>query len=249
MSDKDIPFSAPMVRALLDGRKTQTRRRIDQPHDDEFDVDWYHPTIIRRGEEVPGPLIFGLTAPDGYWTQKLAYAPGDRLYVREEYYQFGHWEPVEGVRTKGHRQKWAFVGTGEISFDPPFSYRKGRHHKDPLTPAWHKRLGRFMPRAYSRLWLSVTEVRVQRLQDISEADAIAEGLIEYELEGPGGLTVPCWHWLSGMDDKKLYNFPISAYRALWNSLHSAEGERWEDNPWIVVVSFDMHHGNIDEALE
>ena len=88
-------------------------------------------------------------------------------------------------------------------------------------------------------------MRVERLQEISEADAIAEGLIRYPMEGPAGLFVDCWHWLAGMADEEKYGSAVNAYRALWNSLRDKPGERWEDNPWICAFNFSVRKGNID----
>jgi len=219
MSDKGIPFSHSMVGALLAGRKTQTRRLLADAPRGEWHCD-----------KVGDKLMW--VAPAG--SPKLPcirpYAVGDRLYVREAYYQFGHWEPVEGASTKGGRQKWAFVADRpDIVFEAPGEHRLGRHHKDSATPAWHKRLGRFMPRAASRLWLAVIDVRVQRLQECSEADASAEGLA-------AGDDV------DGMD-------PRGWYRDLWDSLHTAEGTTWDANPWVVAVTFEVHRGNIDVEVQ
>jgi hypothetical protein len=106
--------------------------------------------------------------------------PGDMLWVREEHYRLGHWEPVQGKKTKGGKQKWAFVADSDkVSFEPTAdmgTVRKARRKSDPATPAWHKRLARFIPRTLSRLTLEVTEVRVECGKEMSEADAIAEGV-------------------------------------------------------------------------
>lgn len=213
-----------MVRALLDGRKTQTRRALPNP-------EYYGcPTgdcPHNRQEECNRAMVEN-TAAD------LRYAVGDRLYVREEYYQRGHWAPVEGAQTKGGRQKWAFVPADPaISFEAPDNFRKGRHNADPATVAWHKRLGRFMPRKASRLTLIVTDVRVERLQDCSEADAMAEGIEQYGRF----FGLPDTDW----DAAELS--AAGAYHRLWNSINGPGA--WEANPWVVVISFDVQRGNID----
>jgi hypothetical protein len=177
MKSRPILFSALMVRALLAGTKTQTRRTVKpQP---EIWTQRVTPlcasapnTFVAHGKnKLSGPDSF-----DGFkWASErqeflrksqCAYgAPGDRLWVREEHYRFGHWEEVPGVRTKGGRQKWKFVAdTDEVRYDDnaPESFRKGRHHKDPATPAWHKRLARFMPRALSRITMSCSGVPLMR---------------------------------------------------------------------------------------
>lgn len=217
MADKGIIFSAPMVRALLAGSKTQTRRLIKP-----------QPLFLSGlGKRIYADQDWKKSW-NGTCDDDLPYATGDRLYVRESYWQRGHWQPVPGQRTKAGQQKWAFVPADSvIRFDQPADFRLGRHHKDPATVIWHKRLGRFMPRELSRLWLNVTDVRVQRLQDISAADAMAEGI----------------------DSAAIAHFgdPVRAYAALWNSLHGAENEQsWEANPWIVAISFGVNRGNIDQ---
>ena len=90
MRERPILFSGPMVRALIEGRKTQTRRIVKpQPHEDcsAIEVGRYHPTVIdRHGDEQPGAEIFGAYSLDGDWGAKCPYgAPGDRLWVKETF--------------------------------------------------------------------------------------------------------------------------------------------------------------------
>lgn len=258
MADRGIIFSAPLVRALLAARKTQTRRLLTSarvfgaPESPAFTLKCEHLTRALQGASGFRHLggdswawsadAFEYQAPAERteWLAHIGHAPGDRLYVREGYYQFGHWEPVAQRRTKGGRQKWAFVpDSAEIRFDTPEVFRKGRHTADPATPAWHARLGRFMPRCASRMWLAVTDVRVQRLQEISEADAIAEGL---EWCVPGKWSVDRTLPIIG-DDPRL------VYADLWDTLHTEPVTRWTENPWIVATSFTVHHGNIDAGAQ
>lgn len=237
MADKGIIFSAAMVRALLDGRKTQTRRlakpRLSAPS--LLNGEWADSYVLDPGNAE-------------WLARDIPFAVGDRLYVREAYYQFGHWVPVEGQLTKGGRQKWAFVGVASmVQFDAPEgAFASARHRDHPLVPCWHKRLGRFMPRGLSRMWLAVTDVRVQRLQECSETDAIAEGI-----EGFACVGGTAWRDYGGGDGFNVRDSGAPAkrsYATLWSSLHTAEGERWQDNPWIVAVSFEVRQGNIEAAL-
>ena len=247
MTDRGIPFSAPMVRALLDGRKSQTRRLLT-PQPVWMDEDCEQGFTLSAGwtwgplDRWRDPDEFAMAA-----ARHQRYAVGDRLWVRESYYQRGGWFPT-GEITPGGANKWAFVPADpdEFTFDAPADFHSARQKNRPKDIRWYKRLGRFMPRRYSRITLTVTDVRVQHLQDISEADAIAEGLVRYVMEGPGGMAIDCWHWLPWMDDEQTFTTPQAAYRALWNTLYDKPGERWEDNPWICAISFATRLGNIDQ---
>lgn len=252
MTDRPILFSAPMVRAERAGRKTQTRR-ILKPQPPAWatfcqqlsslngkplglwqwcEPETSSPLALRRWPvHESGPLAgtdYGLRPP---------YAPGDRLWVREPYYQFGHWLPMSAKQTRKGRQKWQFIATSqEVLFEPPAGepVRLGRHHKDPYTQAWHKRLARFMPRALSRTTLIVEAVRVERLQDISEADAEAEGAIRMVVD----------------DDSRFYESKTGTFKCgfagIWTHINGAGA--WDANPWVVAITFRPIRANID-AIE
>lgn len=232
MKERPILFSAPMVRALLDRTKTQTRRAFSEKNLKLFSA------AVAFGEISDFLNESQLGKNDlGYVLDFCPYGKiGGELWVREEHYRFGHWEPVPGVRTKTGRMKWRFVADSEeVLFDAPAEFRKGRHHKDSATPAWHKRLARFMPRKYSRITLEITGVKVERLQDVSEEDAKAEGLLWNALyrEWGGVEKHPCsrpecpqWRW---------YEKPETAFRYLWESINGPDS--WTENPWVWAISF------------
>lgn len=235
MADLPILFSSPMIRALDSGRKTQTRRIVNpQPMDD---------------------ARYGGVDRDGlhFWYRGFVYGKvrlpqvGDRLWVRESYFQRGYWESVDTQRTRAGRQKWRFVSVDEeILFEAPIgeAVRLGRHAKDPATVAWHKRLGRFMPRRYSRFTLTVTDVRVQRLQEITCADAVAEGAIDDE-------------WLQWREDANNVGLPEGStiederdkFADLWRSINGGPNkpDPWNANPWVSARTFTVARRNIDEA--
>lgn len=179
-----------MVRALLNGTKTQTRRVVKR-----FEV--------RAGMPEPEMQSLLRCCPYG--------APGDRLWVRETF-----------AKIDGQTQPW-------IETDYRATYTHGDRLGDSLgikkrwTPAIH------MPRAASRITLDVTGVRVERLQDISEADARAEGIVEHQTLRPG--TRAC-----NVDGGIMHACgPVLVYRDLWNSINGPGA--WDANPFVWCVSF------------
>jgi len=205
MADKGIIFSGAMVKALLDGRKTQTRRLLaDAPTGD-----WYcdRGAVGLRWVAAPGAPSMPCRVP---------YAPGDRLYVREAYTVRGVYSDVVEVGYRAHER----ASHSEFVEQWPIETAVDAKGKRPVVTWPFYKPSIYMPRWASRLWLSVTDVRVQRVVEIKWADAVAEGM-----------TSPLT--------------PLSDFADLWNSLHTKPGERWEDNPFVVVVSFSVHHGNID----
>jgi hypothetical protein len=213
MADKGIIFSAAMVRALLDGRKTQTRRLMKAPQEMGL-------TDVVALDNAPG--WFG--DEEGEACFSAGYAPGQRLYVREAWSVRGQFTDVVevGYRASENRGHTEYVEQWPVATAVPGKAKPGR--PAPKWPEWPKYGPSIhMPRWVSRMWLAVTDVRVQRLQECSEDDAMGEGW-------PG-------------DPGQLW--PLDWYRDLWNSLHTAEGERWEDDPWVVAVTFAVNQGNID----
>jgi hypothetical protein len=245
MADRPIIFSAPMVRALLDGRKTQTRRVVKnvppQPAPN------CHPSHTARH---PAPYLDAYCGgkptpanPRGmgrnwHWWQvddrpgveafRLPYAPGDRLWVREA------WAPNE-------------VAPGEPIFRADYgqangvqSYNLRDGSCEAAVSNWRPSI--HMPRWVSRLTLTVTDVRVQRLNDISEEDAIAEGI---DMDQAPGTAAWGWHDYGRGDSlaKRYFADPRNSYRTLWNSIHGPDA--WAANPWVCALTFTVARGNID----
>ena len=205
MADRPITFSAPMVRALLDGRKVQDRR-ILKPQPPEW--------VTRMTHEGRCGWI---GSGDGHGTlMHVPYAVNDRLWVREV---FAYGWPVEG----NHQLP-------ECNQEHAITYRAEGNH--PFGGGrWHSPI--HMPRWASRLTLIVTDVRVQRVQDISEADAQAEGLIEV-YEG----------WATDREGRHWGPDARASYRVLWNDLHGEDA--WERNDWVAALAFAAHRQNIDQ---
>ncbi len=163
MRERPILFSAPMVRAILEGRKTQTRRIAKGQA-----LDW-----LQQAQFTPEDVALPENAlcPHGF--------AGDRLWLRETFFAYGRWETRHNAR-KG-RKEWRFV---DMTLECDRAYRYAADNPDaPVTsprndgvlPAWWKRPAIHMPRAASRITLEIAGVRVERLQEISNDDAFDEG--------------------------------------------------------------------------
>jgi hypothetical protein len=216
VKERPILFSGPMVRAQLDGSKTQTRRVVKP-------AGAHHIFQFRGDDEARGA-----DEPTGKWAwcssahvvsdhiQCPFGKPGDRLWVREAWRSTSDLDAHSGARIAelcldaGYRSPWA-----PIQYEADTARRNWEHTTTPPhdrePAAGRYRHARFMPRWASRITLEVTGVRVERLQDISEADAISEG------------------WPRDC-------FPLPWYRDLWDSL-AAPGADWAANPWVWVVEF------------
>lgn len=200
MTDRPIIFSAPMVRALLDGRKTQTRRILKLRNG-----------IIRDRSDAADCVRFFC---------------GDRLWVRETW---------SAIMTGG----WTIADARRRMFEEKIVYRadgNGFEDGDGWWPSIH------MPREFSRLTLTVFDVQVQRLQDISEADAIAEGCLMDPEPNEDGSHFPAEipHERGGDIG---WDCARDWFADLWDSLYGPDA--WDANPWVVALTFTVRHGNID----
>lgn len=211
MTIRPILFSAPMVRALLDGRKTQTRRiptwlRGKGPISElgpssTQGFDWHFRDKNMRWHDVSNDRLREL----------LPYDVGDSLWVRES---------------------WAATDDG-----PAFM---ADHCGDPTGLGWKPSI--FMPRRASRLTLRVTDVRIQRLQEISAADALAEGTEPDEPDIHGRDTATSQRQLEHVK----YCEAVRPFMRLWNSLNEARGHGWDVNPWVVALTFQVHRCNVGD---
>jgi len=241
MTERSILFSAAMVRALLSGTKTQTRRalRMQPPDDSGLMCGPYNPTVIRRGEEEPGSETFGAFTEEGSWATPCPYGkPGDRLWVRETFYCDNAfypdgvgvnclWREVNGKRAAIpiEEQRAEMLESMYYRADGEPEW-EGAEEPTPWRPSIH------MPRWASRITLEITEVRVQRLQDISEVDALAEG-VEPTVVGAG------WRRYDDPDCEVVGLIPcctpVESYRSLWE--HLSGPDSWDANPWVWAISF------------
>lgn len=222
MTDRPIIFSAPMVRALLEGRKTQTRRVLK--------LAGRAPDFIGPRGCERDPTCWGWEMQDGYfvtvegdqndhapgwrngWRDWVgAYSPGDRLWVREAFSRDGQ-------------------GNGECLYRATVDGDTGYYLEEIAEIRWRPSI--HMPRWASRLTLIVTDVRVQRLNELTDADAIAEGL-EW--------VAPTWG-VSGVADS-WNGDPRESYRWLWDHINGPDA--WAANPWVVALTFRVIRANID----
>ena len=234
MNVKPILFQPDMVRALLEGRKSQTRRMVKpQPIDvTGKDIDDYSPDA------------FAAIARHGPYGK-----PGDLLYVREPYYFGCHldaYSPSQVVSTIG-----GFV-VNYITDDQVKCF--GEPNKFGMGDWGRYRHARFMPRTLSRLTLKITDIRVERVQDISIQDVFSEGVrlpaadgnVLIELSGKHAAAKYLPDDYMDMDrEKRLELVPRAYFASLWDSIDN----NWDDNPWVWCVSFEVIKQNIDEYLK
>lgn len=225
--ERPIIFSGPMVRSILDGRKTQTRRVIATPKDCE--PDW-EPLLAADGScnikwmsfPLPG-VKMGRTK----WLRCPFGRPGERLWVREKWWV----AELEGCG----------IGKSFLVYDD--EWRQGpygakepspatfRHiHPGPASPVpkWGPHPSIHMPRWASRLTLEIVSVRVERVQDISGEDALAEG-VDWLLPGHG--PVPREAQYQGAASYR------DGFELVWDAINAKRGFSFASNPWIWALEF------------
>lgn len=225
MAVKPILFNTEMVQAILDGRKTCTRRVI-KPQPDEKHT--YPLGFVTDSTEKKEVGCFGFAANEyggsiQYVKPPYRYAPGDILYVRETWCAL----PVnEAGHMRGHCVYY-YRADGELR---PEGWR-GKWH-----PSIH------MPKEAARIWLKVTDVRVERLQEITEKQACMEGTdpwdeVCYENNG--------WHPTFSDPDSGGDPNMVDGFHKLWNStIKKSDLDRygWNANPYVWVIEFERCEG-------
>ena len=215
MSEKPILFSGEMVRAILAGRKTMTRRPI-KPQPVEDDGSW----LWSKGKtDFAWPSLSTIRAahdPDAYESELATCAleddcpygpPGTVLWVRETW-----WQPP------------AIEHDMRVQFDADLRPADRRNAERDLLPlGWRRRASIHLPRAHARLFLRVKSVRVERVQEIDYDGATAEGVF-------ADFSEPDGHGFRS----EARNF----FHDLWDSLNAKRGFSWDDNPWVWVVEFE-----------
>ena len=229
MKDRPILFSAPMIRALLAGTKTQTRRACKLPASPDHLGQW-EPFLFggqgcrdSKGREISGRWTISHTRTGAVIGCPYGSA-GERLWVRETIraHEITEAEAAANTWRIGDRLgERSSAGLDGVVYVADNAFREIANTRE-ASERWMKVNayrglrgavvpGIHMPRWACRIVLEITDVRVERLQDISEADALAEGVAAHP-DGP-------WH----------------AYRSLWTLINGAGS--WDANPWVWVVSF------------
>lgn len=193
---RPILFNTDMVRAILTGRKTATRRRIDIDISNQFDVEHDRKTVIAYIDPKTG---------DSYNPAEICrYQPGDIMYVRETWQHLyeldGNEEIIEGTG------KYYYAATDSLPSGGYVDSKGSTHETIPWKPSIH------MPKQAARIWLKVTDVKVERLQDIDDDGVVAEGL---QIGDP--------------------------FDELWDSTIKKESLNrcgWDANPWVWVIEFE-----------
>ena len=222
-----------MVQALLAGRKTQTRRVVKAKS---------HVEGVTNKQSVIVAKKFQQASKDGRWYgyddfDITCYAdcpygqPGDLLWVRESFTECGD----NFVAYRADNKIYQPINGALLAVNKKITY----------TPKWSPSI--HMPRRASRLTLLVKDIRIERVQDISAEDAVAEGLKVFN-EDDANLyysgTAPTDKWPEGWPLN-----PIEAYKDLWNSINEQRGYGWDLNPWVWVVELEVIPHNIDQVIK
>lgn len=197
--ERPIIFSDPMVRAILEGRKTQTRRVIKpQPYISK--ILWQLDTKKPIGDPPATSFRTNYEPALKEWLEMLPSpygTTGDLLWVREAW--------------------WPETVSGMTNVYALYRADKSEDRSGPWKPSIH------MPKWASRIWLEVVSVRIERVQNISEDDARAEG------------AEAAWQGMDGPEGPGI-SF-VAGFHFMWDSINAKRGYSWKSNPWVWVIEF------------
>ena len=216
---KSMIMGAENVRAILDGRKTRHSFPIKpQPPEGVTWVGWMLDSTARENTKHIGSACW--TEGIHYFYAKPRYKVGEIVYVKETFTEYTAFSSLGGIDT------WMlFKARGDIL---------------PGNAKWRSPL--FMSEEDSRIHLEITDIKAQRVQDITEEEAMVEG-IEKPIEERCMLAYRDYSIKE--EDNEGYNWFSTAkdsYSSLWDSINAKKGLPWESNPWVWVVSFKVVQG-------
>jgi hypothetical protein len=218
MKTRPILFSPEMVKAVQDDRKTMTRRICKHQY-------WSFSELLDvNTNKITQKVDRNVSCPYG----KI----GDVLWVKETFYAYGEWIK-NGVSKNMGRQKYKFIDMTGADFEYKYSVEGPLRLKPSRLDGigWYKRNSIFMPKKAARLFLMIKDMRVERLQDISEKDAIKEGT-------NSSIPMRDMQYLKGSNYKLPSPFLEHqfAFLVLWAKINGVQS--WDANPWVWVISFE-----------
>jgi len=215
MNEHSIIFNDQMVRATLEGRKTQTRRVLKP----QLNPKWTGTKWVDAGRD-------GIV----HWVCKCPYGqPGDRLWVRESYHLCNvdedHAEIIYAASDEKHRHSFIDLSKKDLQFALEAMRKDAVNHFLGYHPSTH------MFRWASRITLEVVSVRVERVQDISNKDAWSEGCTAYSDRE---------YWKNDLiESVVLADTPRDEFQTLWDSIYAKRGYGWDANPFVWVIEFKL----------
>ncbi|HEJ7090437.1 TPA: hypothetical protein SMF67_001069 [Serratia marcescens] len=240
MKERPVIFNGEMVRAILDGRKTQTRRVMKpQPEPCYRGGHWWPSNAFKTMLHIEEQMQNGAGGWGGLAGDACPFGQvGDRLWVRETFAILGNEDgcPIDwdGNLIKGDEKHAARIYKASC-WQEPGNYGlwsipdRDTQYEGAWRPSIH------MPRWASRITLEIAAVRVERLNDISVDDAKAEGVRALENNFGSGPAY-CDYLLPNLDDTaEWYNRASDSFKSLWKSIYGAES--WRANPWVWVIEF------------
>lgn len=221
VKERPILFSTPMVQAILEGRKTVTRRVISTQPDNEC----YFETRL-----IDGVLEIDYNQGDENPRVKCPYGKEkDILWVRETWRKYHHIDPVGGI-SNGEVIEYAADNHEPIIMVDGDGFQMFNKDGSEKYIPWKPSI--FMPREACRIKLEIQSIRVERLHDITEEDAIMEG-IEVIRNTIQDSPVFKNYLQDGVEHG--YGYPKNSFQSLWTKINGRES--WEANPWVWVINF------------
>lgn len=240
MKEHPLLFSPPMVVAIQQGLKTQTRRILKfsssiKEHDLWILNGGLYDASLDEGE---WGTCQDFETPDKQWMNysKINLMVGDTIWVKEAHYRYGHWQ--EDGKTESGKQKWRFIPITDFPSvkyleDPPDNIMKNSYR----GLGWYKRNSLFMPRELARIFLEITNIRVERIKEISVRDCEAEG-IEKLNQSLAQILMEGILFRDYGAHKQMFNEGLickESFKSLWFKINGRES--WNANPFVWAIDF------------